>query len=331
MINPDTTKYKLISYHELMAEPAKPMEWVLDRMIPKVGVSILAGDGGIGKSWLALDLALCVASGAKFLGRFQVTQGKVLIIDEEGCETSTRLRCEDLHTGTPIVNRNLDICFSENNGINIDNDNDLEWLIKTTKDFGPSLVIIDSLIRVHTKDENSANEMQGVLRQAKRLADECNTSILFVHHTSKPYQGRQKTSLRGSTDIRNFVDSVLFVYKKWQHKVVEHDKSRFGIAVEPFGFEITDVNGGVRLDTVDINQNYQRESKWAEAERLIFSVLKDGKKVSREELLAAGDKNIPRIGSTTMDKNLRRLEKTGRLESSGGDGKYKYYFEKKSQ
>ncbi len=215
MANAYNTKYKLTSYRELMAKPPKPAEWVLERMIPKVGVSILAGDGGIGKSWLALHLALCVANGTKFLGRFQITQGKVLIIDEEGSETSTRLRCENLHASTPIVNRNLDIRISENSGINIDNDDDFEWLLKTVKEFCPSLVIIDSLIRVHNKDENSANEMQGVLRQAKRLAHECNTSILFVHHTSKPFQGRQKTSVRGSTDIRNFVDSVLFVYKKW--------------------------------------------------------------------------------------------------------------------
>jgi len=312
-----------------MAEPAKPMEWVLDRMIPKVGVSILAADGGFGKSWLSLHLSLCVASGTKFLGQFPVTQGKVLIIDEESSEISIRQRCEKLYAGTPITKRNLDIYISALSGINIDDEDDMDWLLKKVHEIKPSLVIIDALIRVHTKDENSAKDMQGVLRQAKRLAEEGKTSILITHHTSKSYQGRQKTSSRGSTDIRNFVDSLLFGYQKGQQKVIEHDKSRHGMAVEPFGFAIKDENDGVKLEIAEIINTHQRESKWAEAEKLIFSMLKDGKKVSREELLTAGDKNIPRIGRTTMDKNLRRLEKAGTLESSGGDGKYKYYFVKK--
>ena len=326
MENTNNTKYKLTSYHDLMAKPPKPMEWVMDRMIPKVGVSILAGDGGIGKSWLALHLAQCVASGTKFLGVYPVTQGKVWIIDEESSEISTKQRCEKLHLGTPITNRNLDIYISAFSGINIDDEVDMRWLLKTVKEISPSLVIIDALIRVHTKEENSAKEMQGVLRQAKMLADEGNTSILITHHTSKSYQGRQKTSARGSTDIRNFVDSLLFIYQKRQYKVIEHDKSRHGIAVDPFGFEIKDLNGGVKLEIADITNSYLRESKFAEAEKVIFNLVMNGKKVSRKELIAAGYKNRPRIGRTTMDKNLLRLVENGRLDTDGGDGIDKFYF-----
>jgi len=330
MLNNDINKYKLTSYNELMAKPLKPAEWVLEGLIPKVGVSLLAGDGGIGKSWLALHLAQCIASGNKFLGTFPVTQGKVLIIDEENHETLIRERCEKLHLGTPIINRDLNIHISANTGINIDDANDFEWLMKTVKEICPTLVIIDSLIRVHTKDENSANEMQEVLHQAKRLAEDGNTSVLFTHHTSKPYQGRQRTSVRGSTDIRNFVDSVLFVYKKGQHKVVEHDKSRWGTPIKPFGFEIADIDVGVsvRLNIVDISLSYQRESKWAEAEKLIFSLVKNGAIASRKEIIAAGKSNRPYISETTMDKNLSRLVKAGKLDSSGGDGKNKLYSEK---
>ena len=329
MLKKDINNYKLTSYDELMAKPLIPAEWVLEGLIPKVGVSLLAGDGGIGKSWLALHLAQCVASGTKFLGTFPVTQGKVLIIDEENHETLIRERCEKLHVGTPIINRDLNIHISANTGINIDDADDFEWLMKTVQEICPTLIIIDSLIRVHTKDENSANEMQEVLHQAKRLAEEGNTSILFTHHTSKPFQGRQRTSVRGSTDIRNFVDSVLFVYKKGQHTVVEHDKSRWGIPIKPFGFEIADIVAGesVRLNIVDISLSYQRESKSAEAEKLILSLVKDGDMVSRQEIIAAGKNNRPYISETTMDKNLKRLKKAGKIVASGDQGKDKYYSE----
>jgi predicted ATP-dependent serine protease len=323
------TKFELTSYKQLMTEPLKPLEWVLEGFIPKVGVSLLTGDGGIGKSWVALYLAQCVASGTNFLGIYPVTQGKVLIIDEENHKTVIRSRCEKLHLGTSTTNRDLEISFLENKGIYIDNNNDFVGLSKAIKEFGPSLVIIDALVRVHTKDENSAMEMRDVFRRAKRIADECNTSVLFTHHTPRAYQGRASSSVRGSTDIRNAVDSVLFVYKAGQHKAIKHDKSRYGNEVEPFGFEIIDRNGGVGLELTDIRQSYQRESKWAEAEKVIFSLLKKYGKVSRYQFLEAGNNNHPRISVTTMDKNLLRLEKAGRLSSEGGDGGTKYYFEKR--
>ncbi len=72
-----------------------------------------------------------------------------------------------------------------------------------------------------------------------------------------------------------------------------------------------------------------RESKHVEAEKVIFNLVKNGNRVSRKELIFAGKKNNIYIGETTIYKNLCRLVKAGRIDANGGDGKNKYYFEKR--
>jgi len=73
--------YIPISCAELRANPPPSPSWIVDQLFPQGSINILVGDGGVGKSWLTLHLALCVASGQDFLGNFPVKQGKVLLID----------------------------------------------------------------------------------------------------------------------------------------------------------------------------------------------------------------------------------------------------------
>jgi hypothetical protein len=56
--------------------------WLVPDLVPEGTVSSWFGDDGAGKSILALALAICVASGKRFLDR-PVQQGPVLYIDSE--------------------------------------------------------------------------------------------------------------------------------------------------------------------------------------------------------------------------------------------------------
>src|SRR3990170_1404334 len=62
--------------------PPPPLEWCVDGLLPLSSVSMLVGDPGAKKTFLAIDLAVCVAIGKPWLGR-QVRQGPVLFIDEQ--------------------------------------------------------------------------------------------------------------------------------------------------------------------------------------------------------------------------------------------------------
>ena len=59
---------KTVNCEQLMTTPLKPIEFCVDGMISS-GLFILAGAPKVGKSWLALDIALGIAKGEKVLGR----------------------------------------------------------------------------------------------------------------------------------------------------------------------------------------------------------------------------------------------------------------------
>src|SRR5215472_4624510 len=62
---------------DLRAMTFKPINWVVPGIIPE-GLTILAGKPKVGKSWLALDLALAVAGGRYVLGEIKPDEGDVL-------------------------------------------------------------------------------------------------------------------------------------------------------------------------------------------------------------------------------------------------------------
>ena len=59
-------KLNTINCEEIMTQPLKPIEFVVDNLITQ-GLFILAGAPKIGKSWLALDICLSVAKGETVL------------------------------------------------------------------------------------------------------------------------------------------------------------------------------------------------------------------------------------------------------------------------
>jgi len=72
-------------------EKPDPMEWTIEGLVPEGHLSMLVGDGGMGKSFLALYAALCVAAGRPFLKR-GVKRGRVLYVDQELDEDEQKRR-----------------------------------------------------------------------------------------------------------------------------------------------------------------------------------------------------------------------------------------------
>src|SRR5690606_31010764 len=59
-----------------------PRRWLVPELMPRGNVTLLYGDGGLGKSTLALQLAVSTALGGHWLGR-PVVQGEVLYLSAE--------------------------------------------------------------------------------------------------------------------------------------------------------------------------------------------------------------------------------------------------------
>jgi RecA-family ATPase len=74
-------RFKLLSLDEIERLP--PLEWLIEGLMPAGGLAVLYGAPKLGKSFLALDWALSVAAGRRWLGR-NVRQGDVVYVYAEG-------------------------------------------------------------------------------------------------------------------------------------------------------------------------------------------------------------------------------------------------------
>ena len=73
-----------------------PIEWLVDDLIPLGINSVLAGVGGIGKSFLGIDLAMKVAGGGSWLGKSVLSRGDALIISAEDSHGEVWRRIEEI-------------------------------------------------------------------------------------------------------------------------------------------------------------------------------------------------------------------------------------------
>jgi 5S rRNA maturation endonuclease (ribonuclease M5) len=180
-------------------QPVPPVAWVCQNIVVRGEATLLAAEGGAGKSLLALGLSLAVAGGEAFLDQ-ETEQGRVLYVDEEGSPDLALQRLAELGAND-TQRRNLDYL----NYAGVDVVNGADKLISDVELIQPVLVVLDSHSRVaRHADENSNDQMsrawdEGILRVARTT----RAALLVIHHTSS--YGRT----RGATAISNSADLVL--------------------------------------------------------------------------------------------------------------------------
>jgi hypothetical protein len=87
---------------ELLNEEFPPTHPIVGGIIDRAGATSLFGAGGAGKSWLSLSLSLSIATGTPWLDHFPATQGRVLIIDQEGRPERVQARLRRLEQATTV-------------------------------------------------------------------------------------------------------------------------------------------------------------------------------------------------------------------------------------
>ena len=90
---PKATGPTVFSAAELGGMVFPPIKWIVPGLIPE-GCTILAGRPKLGKSFLALDVALAVARGGYCLGDYQCEQGAVLYLALEDNRRRLKARIE---------------------------------------------------------------------------------------------------------------------------------------------------------------------------------------------------------------------------------------------
>jgi hypothetical protein len=182
---------------------APATEWLVEGILPSASVTLLAGEPGSYKTWLALAMLRGVTSGGSFLGR-KCAQASVLYLDRENPLAVMRERLVVLgidSLAAPPAGAGSRIwggwLGDAPPGIG-----DVR-LLEMARERRP-LIVFDSLIRFHAAaDENSATAMAMVMGDLRALAN-AGATVVALHHKPKS----EGSHYRGSSDIAGGVDTA---------------------------------------------------------------------------------------------------------------------------
>lgn len=219
---------------ELMAHQYPKTTYLVDRLIPTESLTILSGTSRSFKTYALLDIAIAVASQKPLFDHFETSQAGVLIINEEDGEKLLQQRFHQLGI---TKNSELPIYVSALTDFKLE-DSQIDSVLKLCQNKGITLVIIDSLIRVHNADENSAREMSKVFAQLRKFT-KAGIAILVTQHNRKATQHSTggASEMRGSSDILAAVDSHIGVKRDTKdrfHLTFTQEKQRYDVELEPF-------------------------------------------------------------------------------------------------
>lgn len=278
----------------------------------------LAGDPGTAKTWLLLELARSVATGRPFLDRFATQQGPALIIDEESGEARLQRRLARI---TNQTDGHCPIHIASMCGVNLSQNHWIDSLHSKVAEIKPSLMLFDSLVRVHRGGENSAEDMATLFSVFTSLRHDFGCAIVFTHHLRKMGFIRDLGQrVRGSSDILAYVDSMLGMTKVETAYTLWHLKNRDGDLIKPLSLSVEDTDKSTTVIRVT-GEVDEESTKREQARDLIMGALADGDKL-REELAAftreAG------ISDRTLASALKELE-TAKLIVGSFEGRKKKY------
>src|SRR5215212_725841 len=192
---------------ELMAAELPPLRGIVPGLLPE-GATLVAGKPKLGKSWLALGLAISVASGGVALGTRPVEAGEVLYLalEDNRCRLQSRLKKalagdtapESLHIATERPR--MDEGGAHRLG---------DWLAAHPD---ARLVVVDILkkVRPRMSPNHSVYDVDyEALETLQRLAGKHCAAILVVHHTRKLAAADPVGEVSGSTGLSGGADGIL--------------------------------------------------------------------------------------------------------------------------
>ena len=304
----------------LMSQPLTPLNFVVDTLLSQ-GLHILAGSPKVGKSWLALWLAVTVAKGEAVWG-MGVNQGTTLYL----CLEDSTLR---------IQNRLFEITDNAPASVHFTTNSDTlgkgleEQLCAFLAEHPDTvLVIIDTLqmIRGTGYDNTYANDYRD-LSALKRIADAHGIAILLIHHLRKELADDVFSRISGTTAISGATDSnfVLRKSKRRENTATLYCTGR-DIPYRELALEFDGEDHGWKLLSDDCEQTEQP------SERILFLLsellrrqpeISAPAKVLLEKIDPAGTEGLtPNSFSHRIRKSVDALRRNGitvSFRKSNGD------------
>ena len=236
---------------QLAARPPD-RHWLVEQLWADEAVGILGGEPKCGKSFLALQMGVAVASGAPCLGRFAVSRpGRVLVFPAEDALHIVRHRLDALCSTADLELANIDLQVITAPRLRLDLDADRQALAETVAHHQPKLLVLDPFVRLHRVDENASQQVAPLLAFLRELQRQHNLAVLVVHHARKGAANcRAGQALRGSSEFHAWGDSNLYLRRKGETTAltVEH---RAAPSIPAIALRLATCDSRVALEIID--------------------------------------------------------------------------------
>ncbi len=198
--------------------------WLIKGLWGHQAVGIVGGEPKCCKSFLALDMALAVASGTPCLRRYPVAHaGPVVLFAAEDALHTVRQRLDGIARAAGVPFAALDIHVITVPTLRIDLEGDRRRLTDTVSILRPRLLVLDPFVRLHRVDENTAADVAPLLAYLRDLQRHFETAVVLVHHARKSSHARAGQALRGSSELHAWGDSNLYLRR---------DRSQLWLSIE---------------------------------------------------------------------------------------------------
>lgn len=185
------------SFAEYTEAPALPEE-LIKGILRRGHKMLISGSSKAGKSFLLMELCICIAEGRPWLG-FECRKGKVLYVNLEIDPASCVNRFFKIYEAMGIPRKAAeDIVIWNLRGHAVPLDQLVPKLIRRVRDQHFDAIVIDPIYKVLTGDENSASDMAAFTNNFDKICNETGCSAIYCHHHSKGAQGAKRAMDRAS-------------------------------------------------------------------------------------------------------------------------------------
>jgi hypothetical protein len=182
-----------------------PLKPLIKGLLDYPSAAVLVGSYGIGKTFLGLALACCVASGRPWLGQPVERRKVMLVVGEGGSGLDKRLAAweQGYNQGKPVSDDDLLVVVQPRS---LTDRNVWQRIAERCMAEGVGFVILDTFSSL-APDADETKDAATVLRNMHEIATAINGTVLLVHHPGWSDNGRT----RGGYQFEGNADSVLLL------------------------------------------------------------------------------------------------------------------------
>ena len=201
----------------------QPIKWWIKNWLPEKALVMIYGASNAGKSFIVLDMLLTMSTGLGSWQGFRAKKANCLYLCGEGrAGLRGRVACwVQEHKGTTTG------AFKVSKGPKrLNEQSDLEYACAQIDLSGmkPDVIVVDTLNRHFSGNENDAEEMGGFIESCTSLQERYRCTVIIIHHTgvSKDAEGRA----RGSSSLNAAIETAICVTNEDGYLTLNQTKQR---------------------------------------------------------------------------------------------------------